>query len=104
MNEAPDVRNVWTYIGHWLAVTSWVLLGVRVLGGQLGAIDDALDWLYVAVLGGALVAATLGVTAIGKRGEAALAIAVLGFSLALPALYVLFFLAVGSLLPDGGFD
>ena len=85
-------------------VTTWVLLGVRVLSGEVGGFDTFLDWLYVVFLGGGLVLAAIGVAAIRTRGEPLLAVVVLAFSLVLPALYLLFSLLIESLFDDVGFD
>jgi len=74
------------------------------MAGEIGAVDDAIDWLYVGVVGAGFLVATVGVTAIRKRGEPLLAVAVLAFSLVLPTLYVLFFLLLAPLFPDGAAD
>ena len=87
----PRARNVWAYVALWLVVLSWVGLGARMVVGDVGSFDSALDWIYVAVAGLAIVTGGAAVAAIRTRGEPAVAITVFVLSLVLPLLYAAFF-------------
>jgi hypothetical protein len=98
----PDRRNLWAYVALWLVVTSWVLLGLRMMAGEIGAVDDAIDWLYVGVVGAGFLVAAVGVTAVRKRGEPLLAVAVPAFSLRASDSVRLVLPALGAALPRRG--
>ena len=104
MAGLPTTRNVWAYLSLWLVVLSWIGLGTRILAGEIGSFDSVLDWLFVAVVGAAIVAGGGAVASIRQRGEPALAIATFALSLILPALYALFFGLIWALFGgEGGF-
>lgn len=98
-------RNFWAYAALWLVVLSWIGLGVRILVGEIGSFDGPLDWIYIAVIGLAIVTGGAAIAAIRTRGEASLAITTFVLSLILPALYALFFGLVWALFGgEGGLD
>jgi hypothetical protein len=92
--DVPERRNFLAYLALFLIVLSWTVVGARVLSVRLGLVVSLV----------AMACAAGGLASIRTRGEAPLAIAVFGFSLALPALYALLYLMFG-LVPDGsGWD
>jgi hypothetical protein len=97
--------NWWAIAALSLVVASWLALALRILTGEILAIDSALDWLYLGAVAGAVAAGAAGLIAIHWRGDAWLAVSAFFASLILPAGYA-FLYAIGVIVfgDDPGTD
>jgi hypothetical protein len=100
--------NWWAIACLYLVVASWLALALRIMLDEILSVDSALDWAYVTMMLGGIVAGAAGLVAIRTRGDAWLAVSAFFASLLLPAGYALMYLLVAILFggygDGGGFD